>query len=84
MSFLSLRHHHGGVEGAEQGLLVPQPRVREGELPPLPRDLAHPASLRRGRERRRGPEEDLHREQDVRGHDQDLLQVQDALHQAGS
>ena len=58
-------------------------RMRQRELPTLPRDFSHSASLRRGGERRGSPEAHLHREQDGGGSHQNMLQVQEALRQTG-
>ena len=83
MSLLPIRDDHGGFEGAEQDLQLPQPRVRQGQLSTLRRAVAHPDEVRRDGKRRGGAQEDLHRKQDGRGHDQALLQLPEAIHQAG-
>ena len=81
---LSVRHHYGRAEGGEQTLRVSESGMWQRELSSLPRGLAHSTPMRGGREGRRGPDEDLHREQDGGGHDSELLQLQTTLYQTGT
>ncbi len=81
MSLLPVRHDHGRFQGGEQGLQLPQPRLRPGQLQALRRTLAPPAEVRRVGGRCRRAQEDLHRKQDGRGIDQEMLQLPEALRQ---
>jgi len=84
VSLLPLRNDHGRSKGAKQDLQLPQPRMRQRQLSALRRAVAHSSEVRRDGRRCCRAQEDLHRKQDGRGHDQALLQLPEAVHQAGT
>ena len=84
MSLLPFRHDHGRSQGGEQDLHLPQPRLRPGQLQALRRAFAPPAEVRRVGGRCRRAQEDLHRKQDGRSHDQEMPQLSETLRQTST